>query len=163
MRHLLLPFLVLGTLAACGNDDPRALTAAGTKALNSGDPKGAIASFDRALAGMEASDPDFLRASIGRCQALARTEPVRAQVDFLELARAHPARVQEPEFIAVATDLAGRGSIGPATAIAEEGMKRFPESPAMLVLRDQIGDAAKAAGDPESLKKMKGLGYTGDG
>ena len=162
MRHLL-PILVLCFLAACGGDDPRALTAAGTKSLNSGDPKGAIASFDRALAHMDSSDPDFLRASIGRCQALARTEPERAQADFLALARSQPARVKEPEFVAVAMDLAKHNAIGPATAIAEEGMKRFTDSPDMIALRDKIGDAAKAAGDPESLKKMKGLGYAGDG
>lgn len=157
-----LPLLLACLLAACGSTDPKALTDAGTAALNSGDAKGAIASFDRALAGMTANDPDFLRASIGRCQALARTDPVRAQGDFLELARAQPARVREPEFVAVASELASRGSIGPATAVAEEGMKRYPESPAMSALRDSIGDAAKKANDPESLKKLKGLGYAGD-
>lgn len=163
MRHLPHLFLVLCSLAACGGSDPKALTAAGAKALNSGDPKGAIASFDRALEGMKPNDPDFLRASIGRCQALARTEPARARTDFLELAKAHPERVREPEFVAVAMELASRGSIGDASAIAEEGMKRFPNAAEMLALRDRIGDAAKEAGDPESLKAMKGLGYTGDG
>jgi len=162
MRHLL-PLLVFCSLAACGSEDPKTLTAEGTKALNSGDAKGAVSSFDRALARMDAGDPDFLRASIGRCLALARIEPDRAQADFLELAKAQPARVNEPEYVAVASELAERGSIGPATAVAEAGMKRYPESPAMIALRDTIGDAAKKAGDPESLKKLKGLGYAGDG
>lgn len=158
-----LPILLACLLAACGSDDPKALTDAGAAALNSGDAKGAISSFDRALDRMNASDPDFLRASIGRCQALARTDPTRAQADFLELAQAQPARIREPEFVAVASELAARGSIGPATAIAEAGMKRYPESPAMSALRDTIGDAAKKADDPESLEKLKGLGYAGDG
>jgi len=165
MRLPLTPLLpiALGLLAACGGRDPKALTDAGAAALNSGDAAAAIASFDRALEHMDASSPDFLRASVGRCRALARTDPVRAQTDFLELSRAQPARVREPEFAAVAQELADRGAIAPAVAVAEEGMKRFPESPAMKVLRDRIGDAAGKAGDPESLKKMKGLGYAGDG
>ncbi|MFN0007612.1 MAG: hypothetical protein ACKVXR_06865 [Planctomycetota bacterium] len=162
MRHLL-PLILLCSLAACGSDDPKALTAAGTKALNSGDAKEAVSNFDRALAQMDAGNPDFLRASIGRCLALARIDPERAQSDFLALAQSQPARVQEPEYVAVASELAEKGAIGPATAIAEAGMKRYPESPAMIALRDTIGDAAKKAGDPESLKKLKGLGYTGDG
>lgn len=162
MRRLL-PLIVICSFAACGSDDPKALTAAGTKALNSGDAKGAISSFDRALAQMDAGDPDFRRASIGRCLALARIEPERVPADFLELAQSQPSRVGEPEYIAVASELAERGSIGPATAIAEAGLKRYPDSVAMTVLRDTIGDAAKKAGDPESLKKLKGLGYAGDG
>jgi len=158
-----LPLLLACLLAACGNDDPKALTAAGTSALNSGDAQKALSSFDRALEHMDASDPDFLRASIGRCQALARTDPARSQADFLELAQAQPSRVREPEYVAVATELASRGAIGPATAVAEAGMKRYPESPEMSALRDRIGDAAKKAGDPESLRKLQGLGYAGDG
>jgi hypothetical protein len=159
--RLLLPLLLL-LLASCGSKDAKALTEAGSAALNSGDAKGAISSFESALELMDANHPDFLRASVGRCEALARTDPTRAQADFLALAKAQPARVREPEFIAIATELAERGSIGPAVAIAEEGMKRFPESPAMTVLRDQVGDAAKKANDPESLQKLKGLGYAGD-
>src|SRR5262245_10153164 len=144
--------LLLALLAACGASDPKSLTDAGTAALNSNDPKGAIASFDRALAGMKATDPDFLRASIGRCQALARTDPERAKSDFVALAAAPPAKVQEPEFVAVASELASRGSIEPAISVAEAGMKRYPESPAMISLRDRIGDAAKKAGDPAALE-----------
>ena len=158
-----LPLLLICLSTGCGSGDPQSLTDAGTAALNSGDAKGAITSFDRALEQMTSADPNFLRASIGRCQALARADPGRAQADFLELARAQPARVGEPEFVAVASELAARGSIGQATAIAEEGMKRFPDSPAMSALRDTIGDAAKKANDPASLKKLKGLGYAGDG
>ena len=158
-----LPLLLACLLVSCGSDDPKALTDAGTAALNSGDAAGAIAKFDRALAGMPASDPDFRRASIGRCQALARTDPARAQADFLELAAAQPALIREPEYVAVATDLASRGSIANATAVAEAGMKRYPESPAMASLRDSIGDAAKKAGDPESLRRLQGMGYVGDG
>jgi hypothetical protein len=158
-----LPLLLACLLAACGSSDPKALTDAGTSALNSGDEQGALSKFDRALEHMDASHLDFLRASIGRCQALARIDPARAQADFLELAAAQPARVREPEYVAVATELAAEGSIGVATAFAEAGIKRYPESPEMTVLRDKIGDAAKKAGDPESLRKLQGLGYAGDG
>jgi hypothetical protein len=150
-------------LFSCGRSDPKALTDAGSAALNSGDAKGAISSFDRALEHMDPSHPDYLRAWIGRCQALARIDPGRAKDDFLALARSQPARVHEQDFAAVATELVRRGSIAPAVAIAEEGMRMFPESPAMKSLRDTIGDAARKASDPEALRKLKGLGYAGDG
>jgi hypothetical protein len=163
MRHLLISLLLLAALSACDRADAKALTDAGSASLNSGDAKGAVASFDEALAQLKPGDTDFLRASIGRCQALARTDPQRAEADFLALAQSQPSRVREPEFVDVATELAKRGAIGPATTVAEEGLKRFPESPAIKALLDTVGDAAKQAGDPESLKKLKGMGYVGDG
>jgi len=148
---------------ACGSSDPRALTDAGAAALNSGKAKEALAEFDRALEHMDASHADFLRASIGRCQALARTDAARSQADFLALAQKESARVGERDYATVALDLVQANAIGPAAAIAEAGLKRFPNSPEMTKLRDRVGDAAKKANDPEAMKQLKGLGYAGDG
>jgi hypothetical protein len=161
MRNLNALCLIL--CLSCGPADPKNLTDTGSAELNSGKAKAAAETFGRALSQMQPSDPDYLRASIGRCQALARTDPSRAQDEFLSFASAQRQRVGEGDFAVVASDLAEHGAIGPATAIAEEGIKRFPESPTMKSLRDRIGDAAKKAGDPESLQKLKGLGYAGDG
>jgi len=150
-------------IASCGTSDPKALTDAGSAALNSVDAKGAVASIDRAMEHMDASHPDYLRAAVGRCQALARIEPKRAEDDFLALARAQPARVREPDFTVVATELVRQHAIASAVAVAEAGMKMFADSPSMKSLRDMIGDAAKKASDPEALQRLKGLGYAGDG
>jgi hypothetical protein len=158
------PLLLLACLTlACAGSDPKALTDAGSAALNSGDARGAVASFDRALEHMDAAHPDYLRASLGRCQALARFDSGRAKDDFLSLARAQPSKVREADFTALATELVHRGAIAPAVSLAEEGMKMFPESPSMKSLRDFVGDAAKKASDPAALQRLKGLGYAGDG
>ncbi len=158
----LLPLLLLAAVA-CGKSDPKTLTDEGAKALNSGDATKAVAAFDEALASMGPEHADFLRASVGRCEALARTDPPRAKTDFLALAKAQEARVREQDFAAVANELVRRGAVAPAAEIAEAGLKRFPDSKAMLALRDTVGDAAKKSSDPEALKKLKGLGYAGDG
>ncbi len=158
------PSLLLACLiASCGGSDPKALTDAGSTALNSGDAHGAVASFDRALEHMDTANPDYLRASVGRCQALARIDPKRAEGDFLALAQAQPSRVREPDFTVVATELVRQHAIASAVAVAEAGMRSFADSPSMKTLRDLVGDAAKKASDPEALKRLKGLGYAGDG
>jgi hypothetical protein len=157
--------LVLGCLvvAACGSSDPKTLTDQGMAALNSGDPKAALSDFDRALEHMDSNHPEFPRASVSRCQALVAIDPARAKDEFLKLARIPAARVAEPEFTAIAMDLVKHRAIGPATEIAEGGLKMYPESPAMKTLLDKVGDAAKKANDPEAVKKLKSLGYAGDG
>ena len=156
--RLLLALLV----ASCGSSDPKALTDSGSAALNSGDPARAVSEFDRALEHMDAGHPEYLRASIGRCQALARIDPNRAKEEFLALARAQPSKVREPDFATVAAELVRHNAITPAVAVAEAGMRMFPESPSMKSLLDLVGDAAKKASDPAALKRLKGLGYAGD-
>jgi hypothetical protein len=157
------PLLLALLISSCGASDSKALTDAGLAALNSGDAKSAESSFDRALEHMDASHPDYLRASLGRCQALAHRDPNRAKEDFLALAAAQSSRVREPEFTAVATELVRSNAITQAVAVAEAGMKAFPESPSMKHLVDLVGDAAKKSRDPAALQKLKGLGYAGDG
>ncbi len=163
MQRLLSILLVLSALGCGGSSDPRALTDSGAAALNSGDPKKALSEFDQALAHMDAANPDFLRAKIGRCQALARTDAARAQTEFLALAKDPAAKVGEQDYTTIALDLVKSSAIGPAVAVAEAGIQRYPESPSMKALRDKVGDAAKKANDPEAMKKLKGLGYAGDG
>ncbi len=161
LRHAL-PILGCLLALACGSSDPRALTDSGAVALNSGKAKQALADFDAALGHMDAGHPDFLRASVGRCQALARTDATRAQTEFLALAKSSD-RVGAQDYATVALDLVQSNAIGPAAAIAEAGMKRYPNSAEMKTLRDRVGDAAKKSNDPEAMKKLQGLGYAGDG
>src|SRR5262249_5515220 len=158
------PLLLLVSLTlACAGSDPKALTDAGSAALNSGDARGAVASFDRALEHMDASHPDYLRACLGKCRALAGIDSARAKDEFLALAQSRPSKIREADFTAIATELVHHGAIAPAVSIAEEAMKRFPESPSMKTLRDFVGDAAKKSEDPAALQRLKGLGYAGDG
>lgn len=149
------------TAACSGSSDPKALTDQGQAALTSGDARGAAQHFEDALKHMNAAHPDFLRASMGRCQALARQDPKRAKDDFLALAKQHSDRVKDADFGLITGELVKKGAIVEATEVVTAGMKMFPESPKMVVLRDQVGDAAKKSADPEAMKQLKGLGYAG--
>jgi len=154
--------LVLALLPACGGADPKALTDAGAARLNTGDASGAVAKLDLALTRMAPGDPDFLRASLLLCQALAQTSPERAQEQFLLLARAQVDVVKEADYALVADEMLRAGAIEPAAAIAEAGLKRFADSTAMKALRDRVGDAALRSGDRRSLENLRGLGYAGE-
>ncbi|MBI5364413.1 MAG: hypothetical protein HZA53_14630 [Planctomycetes bacterium] len=164
MRLLPPAALTLGlVLSACSGSDPKAMTAEGTRKLGAGDAKAALECFDDALAHLQPQGGDFLRASMGRFQALARLEPKRAQTEFLAFHVAHPNDVKEAEFKLVVDELLRRGSVAPATDLIEAGQKAFPNSPLMAQLLKAAGDAAKKSGDPAAVNKLKGLGYAGDG
>ena len=153
---------LLCLLAACGGGDPKEATDRGQAALGSGDGKSALESFEAALACLAPGDPDWLRASVGRCQALARLDPARAKTEFLALARAHPGTVGEQDFAIVVGDLIAHGGILEAIDVVEAGSARFPESPRMLALREQVVAASQRARDPGAMQRLKGLGYVGD-
>lgn len=155
--------LVFLVLAACSSSDPRVLTDQGAKALGTGDAKGAVASFDKALARLEPQSPDFLRASMGRFQALARLEPTRTKNEFLAFQAAHTDKVKDTDFKVVVDELLQKNALTPASDLVEAGKKAFPESTTMHQLVQALGDAAKRNNDPSVLDKVKGLGYAGDG
>lgn len=164
MRFLPHTALTLGlVLSACSGSDPKAMTTEGTRKLGAGDAKAALECFDDALAHMQPQGGDFMRASMGRFQALARLEPARAQTEFLAFQMAHSSDVKEADFKLVVDELVRRGNPGPATAIVAAGCKAFPESPLMQQLVKSVGDAAKKSNDAESVNTLKGLGYAGDG
>jgi tetratricopeptide (TPR) repeat protein len=154
--------LVTCLLAACSGSDPKVLTDKGAAALASGDVPAAIESFEAALQHMDAKNPEFLRASLGRCQALARQNPKQAKEDFLALARSGPAKLHEQDYSAIAGELVKKGAVSDAIDVMDAGLKAFPESPQMQVLKNQIVEASKKTKDPGAMNKLKGLGYTGD-
>jgi hypothetical protein len=163
MRHLLVSLLLLACAASsCADSDPRSLTDKGSAALGSGDARSAIESFDAALKHMGAANPDFLRASLGRCRALASQNPRQAKDDFLALARSTPGKLQEQDYSAVASELVKKGAVTEAVEVMDAGLKAFPESPKMQILKQQVVEASKKSNDPAALKKLKGLGYAGD-
>jgi hypothetical protein len=150
-------------LAACSSSDPRERTNQGTQALGAGDAKGAVEHFDAAIARLTPQDPDFLRASMGRFQALARLEPTRTKNEFLAFQAAHPDKVRDEDFKVVVDELLQRNSLTAASEIVTAGKKAFPESTTIVGLVQAVGDAAKKAKDPSAMNTMKGLGYLGDG
>ena len=163
MRSAILPLVCLVFLAAsCSESNPKVLTDSGTAALGSGDAPAALKSFDAALSHMDAKHPDFLRASMGKCQALARQNPIEAKQEFLDLARKHTDLVKEPDFATIIRELVRKRAISEATEVVQAGMKSFPQSPTMKAILNEVGDEAKKSSvDPAALDKLKGLGYAG--
>ncbi|MBK7878423.1 MAG: hypothetical protein IPJ77_22435 [Planctomycetes bacterium] len=161
MRPIAL-LLVGLALAACSNSDPKALTDEGSRKLGAGDAKAALESFDEALARMTPESAEFVRASMGRFQALARLEPARTKNEFLAFQAARPTAVKDMDFKLVVDELVKRGNFEPATDLVAAGQKAFPESQLIQQLLKSVGDAAKASKDPEAMKKLKGMGYVGD-
>jgi hypothetical protein len=163
MRRRISSIVILACLVtSCGETDPKALTDRGSAALGSGDTPTAIESFDAALQHMDSRNPEFLRASLGRCQALARQNPKQAKEDFLALARSSSAKLREQDYSAIANELVKKGAVSDAIDVMDAGLRAFPESPQMQLLKNQIVDASKKSKDPGALNKLKGLGYTGD-
>ena len=160
MRHLAPLILLLA--AACGGSDPKALTDAGVSALGSGDAKSALASFDDALAHMPANDPQLLRASLGRVQALARTEPAKAKEAFLALTESQKSKINEGDFGLVVSELLRKNANVEAVDVMNAGVKMFPESTKMLAVKTQVLEQSKKSNDPAALQKLRGLGYGGD-
>jgi Flp pilus assembly protein TadD len=159
-----LPYLLLSLplfLPSCGSSDPRALTDQGASALASGDAKGAQASFEKALAGLKPGDPDYARASMGRFQALVRSEPESARAEFLAYAKAQSASVTESDFATMVGEFLRRERTVEAVDVMDAGVKAFPKSEAMLAVRKKVEEQARAAKDPAAMQKMKGLGYIG--
>lgn len=158
----LVPMLLL-LLGACSssNSDPKSLTDAGSVALNKGDAKTAAEDFDKALKQMDASNPEYIRAAVGRCQALARLKQKEAKDEFLALAKAQPGKITALDFEMVADELVTRRSFQDAVAVMHAGVQMFPESPKMEKVRRVVIEESQKAADPEALKDLKGLGYIG--
>ena len=162
MRRLCALVTAAVLLVACSESDPKVLTDKGSAALGAGDAPAAIESFDAALQHMDARNPDYLRASMGRCQALARQNPSQAKDDFLALARSASDRVREQDYSTIVNELVKKGAVAEAVEVMDAGIKAFPESPQMQALKTSVVEASKKSKDRGALQKLKGLGYTGD-
>lgn len=148
-------------LPACGPSDPRALTDEGASALASGDAKSAQASFEKALASLKPGDPDYARASMGRFQAMVRTDAGQARDLFLAYAKAPGAKVTEGDYGTMVGEFMRREHTVEAIDVMDAGVKAFPKSEAMAAIAKKVEEQARAAKDPAAMQKMKGLGYIG--
>lgn len=163
MKNGLLLSLALCLVTACGGgSDPKAMAGEGSAALNSGKYAEAAGHFEAALAAMgsDSANPDWMRAKMGLVQALVHTDAPRAKTEFLALAAS--GKAGDREFSMIGTQLAEKGKLAEATEVLEAGLKAHAESPALLELRDRLGDIAKESGSSADLEALKGLGYVGD-
>ena len=160
-RVLTIVVLAALLLGSCAPSDPKTLTDEGASALGAGDAAKAQESFEAALTGIDPSHPEWLRASIGRCQALARRDGPAAKKAFLELATAHPSRVNEQDFSLVVSELVQHDAIVEAIDVMDAGVKLYPESPAMQTIKEKVLAASSKSKDAGALEKLKGLGYVG--
>ena len=157
----LLTVAVLLTATACSGSDPAALTSEGYAALGKGDNSGALSKFESALSGLDAQHPEYLRAALGRCRALAHVDPPRARSSFLDLAKAMPAKIGEDDYSLICNELLQVGATIDAIDVMKAGHDRFPKSPKMEAMVSAVEAAAKREKSPEALNKLKGLGYAG--
>jgi len=162
MRPLILLLCALFLVPACGPADPRALTDEGSSALAAGDAPKAKDCFEQALAAMKPGDPDYARASMGRFQALVRSEPEQARDLFLGYAKAPGAPATEGDYATMVAEFLRRERTNEAIDVMDAGIKAFPKSEVMLAIRSKVEAQARTAKDPSSMQKMKGLGYIGD-
>jgi len=149
-------------LAACGGSGSTALSSEGFAALGKGDAQGALAKFDAALDGLDSAHPEFLRASIGRCEALAKIDGQKASKSFLDLASKMPAKVGEDDYSLICSRLLQGGFTLEAIDVMDAGRKRFAGSKKMEETLVAVQAAAKKQSSPDALNKLKGLGYAGD-
>lgn len=149
------------TFVSCGESDPKVLTDAATEAIQVRDFKGGLAQFDAALAHMDASSPQFMRASLGRCVALAHVDPAKGRDEFLKLAEALKAKLAPADVHFVVSAFVTAKQLEPATAIMERMKTLFPASKEMTDIGNSVADAAINSGDTELQKKLAGLGYGG--
>ena len=127
--------------------------------LNSGDPGQAAALLDRALAGMEPDDPDFVRAQSALAAALAPFEPDLAADRFLAFGRAHPDLTSGDLYRATAEAVHRAGAAVQATSILHAGIERYPEDTALAAAMESM--VARSRNDEDLLAHLDGLGYLG--
>jgi hypothetical protein len=157
---------LLTGLVACGGSGSgasKSLASEGYTALGKGDARGALVKFDEALAGLSASDSEYARAALGRCEALALIDGVAAARSFLELAATAPDREREDDYGLVFSRLLQAEFRVDAMDVMKAGLDRFPESKRMAAIYEQVDAATKRANQPEELKKLASFGYAGGG
>ncbi len=159
--------IVLGLLVpvSCGGSkDPKDLNDSASKALAAGDYKAAAADFERALSAIDndSTSPHYTTAKLGHAEALVHSNPTQAKDEFLALAKEKPESIQDDEFSRFGQRLGEVGRFAEAAEVLRVGIEAFPESPHLLVLRDDLGKRAEASGDDDALESLQGLGYVGE-
>ena len=148
--------LVVLVLAACGQSARDSLDEA-RKALAATDYPGVISAADAGLA----KSPDAITSwglELVKLEALALSGSGPETLAQLEkLTAGFPDNMRAEQFAVTADQLRGAGQGAAAIQALDQGLKRFPDDPA---LRAQI-EQAKLAPEPGSdeLKMLESLGY----
>lgn len=153
--------------ATCSGSDAKSLTDEGFNALGHGDYKGALSSFDAALAkiGTNANDPSYVRAKLYRCQALGRIDANRARTDFLALAAEQPAQIHENDYGLIVDSMVKARTVEASEAaldVVDAAKKSFPGSTKIDAMVNTVGEASTKLNNPKLKNRLKGLGYVGD-
>jgi hypothetical protein len=154
-------FLALAPLfASCGGDsDPKVLTDSASISIEAGDWKSGLAGFEKALEHMDPTNPQYMRASMGRFRALARLDPSRGKSEFLKFAEAQKSRIDTQDFHMVVSEFVARRDFMPAIDLMESAKAMFPGSPKFKEMAESVVKASKTAGDTRALDRLKTLGY----
>lgn len=149
-----LPCLLV--LAACGGSSHPEKDA--FAALGSGEYSTAIGYFDQALEGMDETDGRYVELVLGKCEALASTDAVRAKDLFLATAANHELKVRD--YSVIVSRLVGAKAFDPAIDILEQGKRAFPSEKAKVdAMAAIVVNASLTAGNDEFTARLKGLGY----
>jgi tetratricopeptide (TPR) repeat protein len=145
-------------LTSCGGGgggDPKAANDEGYSALNSGNHQDALSRFQSALEGLDASDPQYMRAKMGEIEALTHLDADGAKDALLGLGD----QAGEGEYSKVANTLTGQGNFIQAIDVLDAGVKRYGESPKLKAMLELVRAEAEKSGSSDALDKLKGLGY----
>jgi hypothetical protein len=157
MKHLFstLPLLALVFLAgSCGSADPKT---EGLSALQASDYGKAAVHLETALASLDPGSPDYMEVARGRCKALAHTDSQKAKAEFEKLASARELRVAD--YSEIVGHLLSAKQFMPAVEIMDGGLKKFPDDPKMILIKEKVIAQSKQAADPAAMQALAGLGY----
>ncbi|MEM7517092.1 MAG: hypothetical protein AAF368_09250, partial [Planctomycetota bacterium] len=145
-----------------GAKDPKTLLRDAQSALSQNDWPAALSNFNAALAQIdETADPSLaLEAKLGQAEAQAHVSPGAARDTFLGLMKT--SEVSFADFSTITTALSGSGNFEEAIALLTEGKEKGLFEDKLQSLITKVGDAAKAAGDADSMSALSGLGYVGN-
>ena len=150
--------LLTSLLFACSSSDPKTLIKEAHTAQGSGDSATAQKKYNEALKELKPGDELFIEAKIGLVEAQIRADAKKATADFLELAKAYPAKVNEKEFVFIGGQMVSAKQYLDAIDLLHEGIKKAGgESPNLMVQINRI--KKEAASDKAVNDKLAGLGY----
>lgn len=156
MKHALaLAALVLAVSACSGPASPREQVDAAFAALGAGRHGLAAERFEDALEGLDEGDAQWLRASLGRFQALAQARPEIVQDDFPAFAEARA--LGASGYLDAAAWLEDHDNLVEALRVLDAGVIAHPDSD---VLRDAIARLqVENERDHEVVSELRNLGY----
>ena len=139
-----------------GTDDPY-------EAMKGGDYAAAVQLFDKRIAESKPVEDAWLKASVGRIEALAHTDRAKAKSEAGALVATHGQALGERKVGTVAGALRDGGAFTEALELLNETVKLWPDSVTLDAVHSQTFADAMSKASKGDLDKLKGLGYAGGG